>query len=42
VSKRDITVVQATSLIFASAYIVLNLTADALTIALNPRLVHPR
>jgi peptide/nickel transport system permease protein len=42
VSKRDVTVVQATSLIFASAYIVLNLTADVLTIALNPRLVHPR
>jgi peptide/nickel transport system permease protein len=40
VSKRDIPVVQATCLIFASAYIVLNLIADVLTIALDPRLMH--
>ena len=42
VSKRDITVVQATSLIFAATYIILNLTADVLSILTNPRLLHPR
>ena len=40
VSKRDITVVQACCLIFAAAYILLNLTADVLSIATNPRLMH--
>ena len=42
VSKRDIPVVQATSLIFAAVYVLLNLCADALAIAGNPRLSHPR
>ncbi|MFP6742382.1 MAG: ABC transporter permease [Alphaproteobacteria bacterium] len=42
VSKRDIPVVQAAALIFASTYILLNLTADVLSIATNPRLMHPR
>ncbi len=42
VSKRDIPVVQASSLIFAAAYILLNLTADVLSITTNPRLMHPR
>jgi peptide/nickel transport system permease protein len=42
VSKRDIPVVQATCLIFAAAYILLNLTADILSILSNPRLMHPR
>ena len=42
VSKRDIPVVQASALIFASTYILLNLTADVLSIATNPRLMHPR
>ncbi|MGI9306894.1 MAG: ABC transporter permease [Gammaproteobacteria bacterium] len=42
VSKRDIPVVQATSLIFASVYILLNLLADIISIASNPRLLHPR
>ncbi len=42
VSKRDIPVVQAASLIFASAYILLNLTADVLSIMTNPRLMHPK
>ncbi len=42
VSKRDIPVVQASSLIFAAAYILLNLTADVLAIMSNPRLMHPR
>ena len=42
VSKRDIPVVQASSLIFAAAYILLNLAADILSIMTNPRLMHPR
>ena len=42
VSKRDIPVVQAAAMIFASTYILLNLTADVLSIATNPRLMHPR
>ncbi len=42
VAKRDIPVVQASSLIFAAAYILLNLTADVLSIMTNPRLMHPR
>lgn len=42
VSKRDIPVVQATSLIFASVYILLNLAADIISIVSNPRLLHPR
>ena len=42
VSKRDIPVVQASALIFAATYILLNLTADVLSIATNPRLMHPR
>jgi peptide/nickel transport system permease protein len=42
VSKRDFPVVQAASLIFAAAYILLNLTADVLSIMTNPRLMHPR
>jgi len=42
VSKRDITVVQAASLIFACAYVLLNLTADVLSTLSNPRLVHKR
>ncbi len=42
VSKRDIPVVQASSLIFAGTYILLNLTADVLSILSNPRLMHPK
>ncbi len=42
VSKRDIPVVQASCLIFAATYILLNLTADVLSIMTNPRLMHPR
>jgi peptide/nickel transport system permease protein len=42
VSKRDIPVVQASALIFAATYILLNLTADILSIVTNPRLLHPR
>ena len=40
VSKRDITVVQASCLIFAATFILLNLTADVLSILTNPRLLH--
>ena len=42
VSKRDIPVVQAAALIFAVTYILLNLTADILSILSNPRLLHPK
>ncbi len=42
VAKRDIPVVQASCIIFAATYILLNLTADVLAIATNPRLMHPR
>lgn len=42
VSKRDIPVVQACSLIFAATYILLNTAADVLSIASNPRLMHPK
>jgi peptide/nickel transport system permease protein len=41
VSKRDLPVVQACGLIFASCYVMLNLTADLLSIIANPRLRHP-
>lgn len=42
VASRDIPVVQACALIFAVAYILLNLIADVVAIATNPRLLHPR
>lgn len=42
VSSRDIPVVQACALIFAVTYILLNLTADILSIVSNPRLLYPR
>ena len=42
VSKRDIPVVQASSLIFAVTFILLNLTADVFSILTNPRLMHPK
>ncbi len=42
VTTRDIPVVQACALIFAATYIILNLIADIITIATNPRLLHPR
>jgi peptide/nickel transport system permease protein len=42
VSKRDLPVVQASGLIFASTYVMLNLTADILSILANPRLRHPK
>ena len=42
VASRDLPVVQASCLIFAAAYILLNLTADVVAIVSNPRLLHPR
>ncbi len=42
VAKRDMPVVQAACLVFAIVYIVLNLTADIVSIAANPRLLRPR
>jgi len=38
VAKRDLPVVQASGLIFAAAYIFLNLMADVLSMLVNPRL----
>ncbi len=42
VSKRDVPVVQACGLIFATVYIGLNLVADLVSILTNPRLRHPK
>lgn len=42
VGKRDVPVVQATCLIFATVYILCNLVADLLTVAFDPRQLHPR
>ena len=42
VAKRDIPVVQAVCLIFASTYIILNLIADVIAAITNPRILHPR
>ncbi|MBO6882974.1 MAG: ABC transporter permease [Marivita sp.] len=40
VTNRDIPVVQAIALIFACAYVLLNLLADVLSTITNPRLMH--
>lgn len=42
VSRRDLPVVQACTMIFAAVYVLLNLTADVLSMISNPRLRHPR
>lgn len=42
VSKRDVPVVQAVGLIFATVYISLNIVADIAAIVANPRLRHPK
>ncbi|MBI3673333.1 MAG: ABC transporter permease [Rhizobiales bacterium] len=42
VSSRDMPVVQACALIFAATYILLNLSADVISIITNPRLLHPK
>ncbi|MGQ4809757.1 Glutathione transport system permease protein GsiC [Candidatus Entotheonellaceae bacterium PAL068K] len=42
VSKRDLPVVQASGLIFAGTYVLLNLTADVLAMLSNPKLRYPQ
>ena len=42
VRSQDVPVVQGCALIFAAVYILLNLAADIVAIATNPRLLHPR
>ncbi len=42
VAARDMPVVQGVALVFAAAYVLLNLTADVLATLSNPRLVHGR
>ncbi len=42
VAARDMPVVQGVALVFALAYVLLNLTADVLATLSNPRLVHKR
>ncbi len=42
VAKRDVPVVQAVALVFASVYIGLNIVADIISIISNPRLRHPK
>ncbi len=42
VARRDIAVVQAVALIFAAAYVLLNLAADVVSTLSNPRLRYPR
>ncbi|WP_138933382.1 ABC transporter permease [Roseovarius arcticus] len=42
VSNRDLPVVQASVLIFASTYVMLNLLADILSIVTNPKLRNPK
>ncbi|MFQ5853469.1 MAG: ABC transporter permease [Candidatus Binatia bacterium] len=42
VSKRDLPVVQASGLIFASFYVMLNLVADVLAMISNPKLRSPK
>ncbi len=42
VSSRDMPVVQACAMVFAATYILLNLSADIISIVTNPRLLHPK
>ena len=42
VSSRNMPVAQACTLIFAATYILLNLSADIISIITNPRLLHPK
>ncbi|HVY98093.1 MAG TPA: ABC transporter permease [Dongiaceae bacterium] len=42
VAKRDIPLVQASCLIFAATYLLLNLVADIFSVISNPRLRYPR
>lgn len=42
VTKRDLPVVQAVGMVFATVYIGLNILADVIAIVANPRLRHPK
>jgi len=42
VATRDIPVVQLTAMIFCTVYVLLNLLADIVSIAANPRLRYPK
>lgn len=42
VRNQDVPVIQGCALIFAGVYVLLNLSADIVAIATNPRLLHPR
>ncbi len=42
VTKRDVPVIEACGIVFASVFITLNTFADVIAIVLNPRLRHPR
>jgi peptide/nickel transport system permease protein len=42
VNKRDVPVIEACGMVFATVFITLNTIADVLAIILNPRLRHPR
>ncbi len=42
VTKRDVPVIEACGIVFASVFITLNTFADVVAIILNPRLRHPR
>lgn len=42
VSKRDLPVVQASVMVFAATYVLLNILADVLAIIANPKLRHPK
>jgi peptide/nickel transport system permease protein len=42
VSKRDVPVIQACGLVFATVFVTLNTFADILVIVVNPRLRHKR
>ena len=42
VVSRDMPVIQACGLVFATTYVALNLLADVLSILANPRLRHPK
>lgn len=42
VAKRDVPVVQACGLVFAATYILLNMTADIIAVASDPKLRYPR
>jgi len=42
VAKRDLPLVQTATMIFGATYVLLNMIADIASLAINPRLRHPR